>query len=395
MNTRPPAMPMPDPPIDFNALAANLDEALAALPADDRSAVALRYLVGMSHQEVAVSLGVSADAAKKRVARALARLRQHLAKRGLTSPSDVLENGLTAIAIVHAPPTLIAAISTACNGNASLSVARLSKGVQTALPSTTIKSAAFAVAAVAAALAVGVILSVKALDQSGWMGAKSIALQTAAANASTQPVGKAARNPGPEFLIVGYVPRPGAYSIAGNPTNLLQSVFEAGLERDFNFDTAQLTLIRKIDAKTSVTARYSFHDLWDCKIDPPLLQDGDTVDVAKVPLFGSTNAQPPRLPAFVAAGAQIEPTVVYIGGSVKRAGPYSIKNYPTNAARVIQRAALADKVNVEKTKVTLIRRTGPQSASNTSYSLRDLISGKIDLPLQGGDIIEISMQKQP
>jgi hypothetical protein len=53
---------------------------------------------------------------------------------------------------------------------------------------------------------------------------------------------------------------------------------------------------------------------------------------------------------------------------------------------------LADNVKVDKTAVTLIRRTGPHSSTDTTYSLDDLMSGKINLPLQTGDI-QVSEQQ--
>ena len=52
-----------------------LDDALSRLSAVDRSAIALRYLEGRTVAEVAAALGISNDAAEKRVSRALGRLR--------------------------------------------------------------------------------------------------------------------------------------------------------------------------------------------------------------------------------------------------------------------------------------------------------------------------------
>jgi len=64
-------------------LSTTLDAALARLNTADRSAVAMRYLQGRSVAEVAVAMGISTDAAQKRVLRAVARLRDYFTRRGI------------------------------------------------------------------------------------------------------------------------------------------------------------------------------------------------------------------------------------------------------------------------------------------------------------------------
>jgi RNA polymerase sigma factor (sigma-70 family) len=59
-----------------------LDAGLAALSEKDREAVLLRFYRGLSVKEVAVSLGISAAAAQKRIDRAIERLRSALERRG-------------------------------------------------------------------------------------------------------------------------------------------------------------------------------------------------------------------------------------------------------------------------------------------------------------------------
>src|SRR6185369_12378206 len=50
-----------------------LDEAIARLPETDRNAVLLRYFEGKRLSDVGLELGISVEAAKKRVARAVER----------------------------------------------------------------------------------------------------------------------------------------------------------------------------------------------------------------------------------------------------------------------------------------------------------------------------------
>src|SRR5439155_3794605 len=60
---------------DAEAIAPMLDGALAKLAADDRNAIVKRFFHGGSHRDVGRELGVSEQAATKRVSRALRKLR--------------------------------------------------------------------------------------------------------------------------------------------------------------------------------------------------------------------------------------------------------------------------------------------------------------------------------
>jgi RNA polymerase sigma factor (sigma-70 family) len=71
-------------------LSACLDEAVACLSESDRQAVLLRFYEGKSLAEVGQILGASEEAAKKRVSRAVDKLRKHFAKRGVVAPLALL-----------------------------------------------------------------------------------------------------------------------------------------------------------------------------------------------------------------------------------------------------------------------------------------------------------------
>ncbi len=68
----------PASPEDLSVLRLALTEALRALPARQREAVALRYLTDLREQDVATTLGISASAVKTHVHRGLAALRERL-----------------------------------------------------------------------------------------------------------------------------------------------------------------------------------------------------------------------------------------------------------------------------------------------------------------------------
>jgi|GEM_PF-1219474 len=90
----------------------HLDEALAALPAKDRDAVVLRFLQQKSFDEVSAAAGISEHAAKKRVSRAVEKLRRICLRKGLAggvrTTAAVLSAGAVADSLaatkVHAAP---------------------------------------------------------------------------------------------------------------------------------------------------------------------------------------------------------------------------------------------------------------------------------------------------
>src|SRR2546421_6771533 len=84
-----------------------LDDALARLREGDRILVTLRFLKGMSIAEVAAATGVSAIVAQKRIARAVARMRDSFARRGIVLSGGAVCTAL-AQSIEHAPPDLAA-----------------------------------------------------------------------------------------------------------------------------------------------------------------------------------------------------------------------------------------------------------------------------------------------
>src|SRR4029079_976700 len=83
---------------DWTHIEPLLDEAMHALDDTDRAAVLLRYFENKSLREIGATLGTSDDAAQKRLGRALERLREFFAKRGVT----VGTSGLGVIISVNA-----------------------------------------------------------------------------------------------------------------------------------------------------------------------------------------------------------------------------------------------------------------------------------------------------
>jgi RNA polymerase sigma factor (sigma-70 family) len=93
-------------------IAEHLDAALGDLSESDRDAVLLRYFEKKSAREMAERLGVSDDAAQKRVGRAVERLRESFSKRGVTVGASGLVVLVSANAVQAAPTALVAGITT-------------------------------------------------------------------------------------------------------------------------------------------------------------------------------------------------------------------------------------------------------------------------------------------
>ena len=88
-----------------------LDDVMHELSERDRNAVLLRFFEGRRLADVGVKLGLSEDAARMRVDRALDKLRRLLAKRGVTSTTAALTATLASQTITAAPVGMAASIT--------------------------------------------------------------------------------------------------------------------------------------------------------------------------------------------------------------------------------------------------------------------------------------------
>ena len=96
-----------------------LDDALADLSEKDRGLIALRFFQQKSHAEIAAELGLNEDASKKRLSRAIERLRGFFSKRGVVLGSAILLAALSQNAVQAAPEALISSITTAATSGAA------------------------------------------------------------------------------------------------------------------------------------------------------------------------------------------------------------------------------------------------------------------------------------
>ncbi len=141
------------------ALSPLLDEALARLGERDRNAVLLRFAQDQSLREVGAQLGVSEDAAKKRVSRALEKLRAFFARRGFTLSVAVLAGVL---APHLAPAELVARVAAKALAGGAASGAALPPLVRETLSAwrwARLKLAGYLAASLAGLVGLGVALT--------------------------------------------------------------------------------------------------------------------------------------------------------------------------------------------------------------------------------------------
>lgn len=122
-----------------------LDAAMDELPEADRAAVLLRFFERRGFAEIGTLLNLGEDAARMRTGRALEKLRERLARRGITSTTAALAMALGAQAVGAAPAGFVVNVATG---------ALVSAGAAGASASAVNLAASISVAAAAVALAV-------------------------------------------------------------------------------------------------------------------------------------------------------------------------------------------------------------------------------------------------
>ena len=144
----------------WQQLAPVLDEAMHALRTADRDAVLLRYFENKSLADVGAALGVTEDAARVRVNRALDKLRALLAKQGIKFGAALLATAVVENSVQAAPTALAAKVSViAAKGAATTTtITTLVKGTLKVMTWTKMKVAV--VVGVSAILATGLVTAV-------------------------------------------------------------------------------------------------------------------------------------------------------------------------------------------------------------------------------------------
>ena len=133
----------------WERIAPRLDAALGELSESERDALMLRYFEKKSASEMAGILGISDEAAQKRVSRAVEHLRNFFAKHGVTVGASGLVVLISANAVQAAPVGLAATISAAALLSETITTATIA--THTTMNWINIKAIASVIAAVLAA----------------------------------------------------------------------------------------------------------------------------------------------------------------------------------------------------------------------------------------------------
>jgi RNA polymerase sigma factor (sigma-70 family) len=110
------------PEASWEQIEQHLDAALTELSDSDRDAVLLRYFQKKSAAEMAQILGISGEAAQKRLNRAVEKLREFFTKRKITVGAGGLTVLISANAVQSAPAMLLTTISAKVLGGTTASV---------------------------------------------------------------------------------------------------------------------------------------------------------------------------------------------------------------------------------------------------------------------------------
>ncbi|MDR3456591.1 MAG: sigma-70 family RNA polymerase sigma factor [Verrucomicrobiae bacterium] len=140
-----------------------LDRAVETLGEADRRAILLRFYEGRNLRDVGAALGASEDAAKKRVNRAVEKLRKFFTKRGVVLPATTLTAALAANSVQAAPAGLAAAVSAIALAGTAVTTSTLIAATTKTIVMTTFQKIAVT-AALTATIGAGVYEAKQAHD---------------------------------------------------------------------------------------------------------------------------------------------------------------------------------------------------------------------------------------
>ena len=145
---------------DWSEISPHLDDAIAGLSEKDRRALLLRFFDNLPLDAVGQTLGISPNAAQKRVARALDRVRDFLIGRGAMVSGSSLGSLIVANASQAAPAHLAGAtIELATSSTVNAAIYSLARGAAKMMSHAKAKLLAIPCVAVAASIGVAVVFA--------------------------------------------------------------------------------------------------------------------------------------------------------------------------------------------------------------------------------------------
>ena len=132
--------------IPWDEISPILDDVINKLAEDERHAVLCRFFEGQSHADIARTLGVSQDAARMRVNRALEKVRTMLEKKGITTTASALAVALPSQVFATLPTGLALTVANTALASLTHSLPIITIGIVTMTKKTAITITALLIA---------------------------------------------------------------------------------------------------------------------------------------------------------------------------------------------------------------------------------------------------------
>jgi len=232
------------PEINWTEIGPLLDEAVSELKESDREAVLLRFFKNLNYQEVGAILGLEEDAARKRVDRALEKLREHFTRRGVTTSAIILTAAISTNSVTAAPVGLAAKVTTSALAGASGLTLGGAFLLNLFYMSTKIKLLAVAVALVVVAT---LAFNWPSADSNPVASPPVAAPKTSVATLSSKPVVAQVEMPVAPAAIPSKSPAAGTSAAAPVADAAVVTTFVAAPQADLK--TAVLTAIHFLDSQ--------------------------------------------------------------------------------------------------------------------------------------------------
>lgn len=233
-------------PQDWETLAPVLDEVVEKLADADRQSILLRYYQRKSFAEIGQALAIGEPAARKRISRAIEKMRAMLSGRGMAFAAGTLAAGMLSYTSQAAPASTAASVAavTATPGLASPTVLSLSRGALKMMPWTNAKIAACAGLLVLAAIGLSIAVAQVAAPGKGNAPAAPPDAKPTAAKPNTAAAPAPATKPAPAQPLT--------------PKGVVVAAYKAGLAGD---EDGMLKCFTGLTPQQEVTLKQAVHVL--------------------------------------------------------------------------------------------------------------------------------------
>jgi hypothetical protein len=228
--------------IEWSDIAPHLEEMVRKLRTSEREIVLLRFYEQRSFAEIAQMIGITEDAARKRVSRSDEALRAMLSRRGVSMPATALGALLVVETVMPAPPAVAAVVSANSIAAVAGGTASLAKGAMIVMAWTKTKLAfAAAAAAILLIAGAGVVLDIASTRA-------TVSNPTTQPSPIEPPLTMTADPAQGEYLVGGYVKRAGVYSLnRTRDISVLAAIVAAGGPENDHPEDVSVDLIRRDD----------------------------------------------------------------------------------------------------------------------------------------------------